>query len=191
MAPKFRGDSEDWLDEEESEGAASSRPAGAAKPRSAASQSRAEPLPREQANATVAEVFPNRCRVRADGDHAELLCSYRRATLFRHGEEFRERSPVAVGDRVKVSRSSPQAGVVEGLCQRRNSLIRPAPHQEKVRHVIAANIDDLVIVTSAREPFFTPGLVDRYLVAAAAEGIQPLICLNKVDLLTATQHPEE
>jgi ribosome biogenesis GTPase len=180
MAPKFRGDSEDWLDEE-SEDRASSRPAAASRSRSAADQARAEPLPPEQANATVAEVFPNRCRVRMD-DGSEFLCSYRRATLFRHGQEFRERSPVAVGDRVKVSSDSPQAGVVEGLCQRRNSLIRPAPHQENVRHVIAANIDDLVIVTSAGEPVFTPGLVDRYLVAAEAEKIQPLICLNKIDM---------
>jgi ribosome biogenesis GTPase len=47
---------------------------------------------------------------------------------------------------------------------------------------IAANIDLLVIVATLVDPPFRPGLVDRYLIAAAREGIQPLLCLNKWDL---------
>jgi ribosome biogenesis GTPase len=52
-----------------------------------------------------------------------------------------------------------------------------------MQHVVAANVDFLVIVTSATTPAFTPGLVDRYLVAATFAGIEPILCLNKVDQL--------
>lgn len=183
MAPKFRGRSDEWLDDEDS---SSSRPDPSSR-RRPASGDKASPLPAERANATVAEVFPSLCRVRMDGDASELLCGYRRASVFRHDEEVRERSPVAVGDRVRVARRGPREGVIEGLCQRSSFLSRPAPGRGKeaggrVRHVIAANVEELVIVTSEAEPGFNAGLVDRYLAGAAAAGIPPLLCFNKIDL---------
>lgn len=179
MAPKFRGGSDDWLDDEDSRSSQSLK-------RKPATGDRALPLPPEQANATVSEVFPNQCRVRMDEDTSELLCGYRRATVFRHDDDARERSPVAVGDRVRVARTSPGDGVVEGLCRRTSFLSRPAPGRDRnpagrMQHVIAANVEELVIVASAGEPEFNPGLVDRYLTAAAAAGIHPILCLNKID----------
>jgi ribosome biogenesis GTPase len=176
--PKYRGDSEDWLDHEGAKSSGRGRASG-----SKQKSDKAKPLAPEQANATVAEVFPNQCRVRMDEDRKEILCSYRRATVFQQGD-IRERSPVAVGDRVQANPLNPQSGIVEGVCLRRNHLSRPAPGREdqgKTQHVVAANVDFLVIVTSATEPAFTPGLVDRYLVAATFAGIEPILCLNKVD----------
>jgi ribosome biogenesis GTPase len=192
MSPKFKGNSEDWLDSEE-ESANASRSVGtrAAEVKKAARQDRAKTLPAEEANAVVAEVFPNQCRVRLLISPAqEFLCSYRRANVMKESAEVRERSPVAVGDRVKVERIGSQNGIVAGVCARSNYLSRPAPGRENVRfqHVIAANVDFLAIVVSAREPAFSAGLVDRYLVAAAFAGIEPIICLTKVDLL-ATGEP--
>jgi putative ribosome biogenesis GTPase RsgA len=144
----------------------------------------------EEANATVAEVFPKQCRVKPDltesGLPAEFLCSYRRAGVVGQANvEVRERTPVAVGDRVLVTRASPDSGVVEGVCERRNRLMRPAPGREdrKMLHVIAANVDAVVIVASLREPDFSPGLVDRFLVGAQAANIEPIICVTKMDLL--------
>ncbi len=191
MAPKYRGKSEEWLNDEKTQKSRSARSAANSK-RKPDLGDKAAPLVPAEANATVSEVFPNLCKVRLDVNRAELLCSYRRATIFRYDEEVRERSPVAVGDRVKVHVGSPQNGVVEGLCERRNHLSRPAPGKERgadtakrIQHVIAANIDLLVVVASAGEPLFSPGLVDRYLVAASAAGIEPILCLNKVDLAPA------
>ena len=153
----------------------------------------ATPLEPSEANATVIEVFPQLCRVRFDADSSERLCSYRRAQVYEHGlggEGTRERSPVAVGDRVKASSSDPQSGVVEGVARRRNQLMRPAPGRERDEesaiqpvHVVAANIDDLVIVASTRSPEFSPGLADRFLVAATIAGIRPVLCVSKIDLL--------
>lgn len=173
--PKFRGDSDDWLDDQ-----ASSR---RVKGKKAAPSARSRSLPPEEANGVVAEVFPNQCSVRLDGAVEELLCKYRRTAVFDSTTETRERAPVAVGDRVKVEPSG-DAGVIAGVCERKNSLSRPAPGKDgrQVVHVLASNIDQLVIVASAQRPEFSPGLVDRFLVAAAAAGIEPVVCVTKMDL---------
>jgi ribosome biogenesis GTPase len=181
MAPKFRGGSDDWLDDEDS----NQREGSAPKKKSP----KAAFLPPEEGNATVIEVYPKQARVVVDGAEGTLLCGYRRAQVIQSSENVRERSPVAVGDRVLIAQLNPQDGIVEGVCSRRNSLARPAPGKEQkkdesiILHVVAANIDLLVIVASVRSPEFSAGLVDRYIIAAQAAGIPSLICLTKTDLL--------
>jgi ribosome biogenesis GTPase len=195
-----RGDaaSDEWMDDQSSArfhsrshhrkvSASTSRSKGAA------------PLKPEEANATVIEVFPQLCRVRLDSDATERLCSYRRAQVYDHGlggEGFRERSPVAVGDRVRVESTNPQSGVIDGVSLRGNQLVRPAPGRERDPnsdiqpvHVVASNIDDLVIVASTRNPDFSPGLIDRFLVAARLSGIRPVLCVSKIDLAEGGQRP--
>ncbi|MCM2277036.1 MAG: ribosome small subunit-dependent GTPase A [Oligoflexia bacterium] len=188
MTPRFKGDSDDWLDDEGGSAAARSRA-----PSRKSSHARATPLAPERSNAVVAEVFPNQCRVKLRDDGTELLCAFRRSGVLQKGE-VRERSPVAVGDLVLArdlgtEHAGMRQGIVEGVCARRNRLYRPAPGREgtQIRHVIAANIDLLVVVASEREPEFSPGLVDRFLVAAQAAGISTLICATKCDLRDATQ----
>lgn len=178
--PKFRGNSDDWLDDEENSAGLKSRSA-LKKP----SHAKADALDPAQANATVVEVHPNQCRVIADADGSVPLCTYRRSGVLKKGE-VRERTFVAVGDRVLIQQSGPATGVVEGICERRNKLSRPAPGNEekKVQHVIAANLDRVVIAASCLEPAFSPGLVDRFLVAVQAAGISPLICVTKMDLFS-------
>lgn len=179
MSPKFRGDSDDWMDDEDASGGRK----GAAKPKKNPA-SKAAFLPPEQANATVAEVFPKLCRVRLDAEPVEILCSYRRAGVVGQADvEIRERTPVAVGDRVEASRVSPDAGVVEGVCERKNRLMRPAPGRDAQQHVLAANVDVVAIVVALRNPEFSPGLIDRFLVGAQAAGAHPLLCVTKLDLL--------
>ncbi len=178
MAPKFKGDSDDWLDNEQLGGKGRKRPKKVV-------QARGLDLPWSQANATVEEVFPNQCRVRWDEDHASLLCSYRWAEVINKSKtQVRERTPVCVGDRVLVERSDDQFGVLTGICSRKNSLVRPAPGRDgqKHYHALAANLDLLVIVASVQEPEFSPGLVDRFLIAAELQQIPILICTSKTDL---------
>jgi ribosome biogenesis GTPase len=96
--------------------------------------------------------------------------------------------PVAVGDRVLVDlheavSGAPVEGVVHEILPRRSQLVRTAPDDRSGRvHVLAANIDRLVVVAALANPPLRPGLVDRFLVAAAREGLAPLVVLNKVDL---------
>jgi ribosome biogenesis GTPase len=51
------------------------------------------------------------------------------------------------------------------------------------QHVLVANVDQLIIVTSAAEPRLKPNLIDRLLVTAERGGIRPVLCINKIDLV--------
>lgn len=175
MSPKFRGADEDWLDDVN---APLRRPDSAKK----TVESAAALLRADQANGTVTEIFPNQSAVRLDGAKESKLFGYRMSTLA-FGAEKRERSPVCVGDRVRV-----EAGVIVGRAQRRNRLIRPAPNaRDPLLHVLAANLDCLVVVAAARQPKFSAGVVDRFLVAASAQDIETILCVNKMDLLEARE----
>ena len=86
---------------------------------------------------------------------------------------------LVTGDQV-VFQTTDDAGIVIACEPRRNVLERP--DSRGVIKAMAANIDQLVIVT-ALEPAPKPELLDRYLVATEVAGIPPLIVINKVDLL--------
>lgn len=97
---------------------------------------------------------------------------------------IRNRSPVVVGDEVAISIVADEAGVVnEGVIEhvypRRTALSRC---DGKKTHMIAANVDQVLVITSIREPMIKPHLIDRYLVAAHAGNLPAAICVNKVDL---------
>ncbi len=169
--PTFRGAEDDWLDDV---GAPLRRPNSSKKPGTRA----ARLLPPERTNATVVELFPNRSAVRLDGAKVSQLCGYKMSTLA-FGAQERERSPVCVGDRVRV-----ETGAIIGRADRRNRIVRPAPNsRDPLLHVVAANIDCLVAVAAARQPAFSAGVVDRFFVAADTQGIKPILCVNKIDLL--------
>jgi ribosome biogenesis GTPase len=105
-----------------------------------------------------------------------------------------DRALFAVGDRVEFSCSGrprppdtapagPGEGVIERLLPRRNSIVRGDRRVQRFRHVIAANVDGVVLVTSALEPRFRPGIVDRFLVAASSQNVAASLVVNKTDLL--------
>ncbi len=105
-----------------------------------------------------------------------------RGSLWERQDEDEDSRPVAVGDRVSVTLDG-ESGVIESIAERSNRLARPHGAGKRRRvQVIAANIDRLIVVTSLADPPFRAGLVDRFLVAAAMQGIAPLLVLNKVDL---------
>lgn len=95
----------------------------------------------------------------------EWECSLR--GRFRH-----EKQQVLVGDRVQLRPRHGHAGVIETVLPRRSALVRPP----------VANVDQAVIVFAVREPDPNPGLLERFLITAAMNDIEPLICFNKVDL---------
>jgi ribosome biogenesis GTPase len=172
MSPKYRGDDDDYNNSDEERGShGTGRVVKKRKPKMGY-------LPTESANGTVVEVFPNQCKVLSDESKTEFACTYRKARL--PNPDIRERAPVAVGDRVVFEAVGTRDGVIDGVCERRNMLARPAPERAS-RHVIVANVDMLAIVAASQNPDFAPGLVDRFLVAAQAVGIEPIICITKLD----------
>jgi len=92
-----------------------------------------------------------------------------------------QRHPLAAGDWVRV-RDTRDGSTIQTIEPRRRSLARDSRGR---RHVIVANIDQLLIIGSAALPDLKPGLIDRLLVAAELAGIRPLVAVNKSDLVPA------
>ena len=92
-------------------------------------------------------------------------------------------NPVAVGDKVTVTEDGAGAWAIEGILPRSTILARPDPFLAPRQQVVAANVDQLLIVSSWREPDLWPELIDRYLIAASLSDISPIICVNKSDLM--------
>jgi ribosome biogenesis GTPase len=147
------------------------------------------PAPADSAAAAtgaVIEVSQGLCRV-ALGDGRRLLCEVRRSLK---ASDTGFTNIVAVGDQVQVSHNGAARGMVEAVLPRRSALARPDPFYSHLRQVIVANVDQLLVVASWREPAFWPELVDRYLIAAARNGLTPVICVNKVDLAEDPAEPQ-
>ena len=68
---------------------------------------------------------------------------------------------------------------IEELLERDSFLTRPASFKGYLRQIVAANVDQLLIVSSWREPEFWSELVDRYLVTADVHELDPVICVHE------------
>ena len=93
-----------------------------------------------------------------------------------------QQSDLAVGDEVLVERRD-DSHRVTAVLPRRSLLARADPHVAQRRRAIAANIDIVVVVVAAEAPPLHPRLIDRYLIAVEHSGAQPVLVVNKVDLL--------
>jgi ribosome biogenesis GTPase len=118
----------------------------------------------------------------ADETGALHVCAVRR--LLRT-MAIAEGNVVVCGDRVWFRQDPTGGSLIEKVEPRYGVLIRSAKGHEQV---LVANVDQVVIVVALAEPALKPHLIDRYLVSAAGGGIQPIICLNKADLVQAAQH---
>ena len=92
-------------------------------------------------------------------------------------------NPVAVGDRAIVTEDGAGAWAIESVLPRSAILARPDPFLAPRQQVVAANVDQLLIVSSWWEPDLWPELIDRYLIAASLSDISPIVCVNKSDLM--------
>jgi len=103
-------------------------------------------------------------------------------------------NPVAVGDRVgftlqQVSADEKEAkiGLITSITERKNYIIRRSINLSKQAHIIAANIDQAVLVVTLNYPITTTTFIDRYLASAEAYRIPVLIVFNKIDRYDAEQ----
>lgn len=110
-------------------------------------------------------------------DGVEYVCTVRR--LLR-SLTIDERNVVTTGDKVWFLPAPNHEGTIEKVEPRYGLLTRKSWKRE---HILVANVDQIVIVAALAEPFFKPHLVDRYLVAASMGKLQPILCLNKADLV--------
>ncbi len=117
-----------------------------------------------------------------DLDGKKQLCSIK-GTLKK--EKKLSKNLVAAGDYVRVSDAV--------ICQiePRFSTLSRTDITGKKEQLIAVNIDQAIIVVSLVEPPLKPALIDRYIIAAAKDGIHPIIVLNKSDLLDSCPTEQE
>lgn len=94
-------------------------------------------------------------------------------------------NPIAVGDRVKFTLEDQESGVITEVLPRDNYIIRESPHNRNQRHVVAANIDRLLIIGTITSPRTSQGFIDRILITAEMYHIPTLVLINKIDLLQA------
>lgn len=98
---------------------------------------------------------------------------------------IRTTNPVAVGDDVTVSNPGTDGvAYITAISPRRNYIIRRASNLSKEAHIIAANIDQAMLVVTLAHPTTSTTFVDRFLASADAYGIPVVIAVNKTDLLT-------
>lgn len=91
-----------------------------------------------------------------------------------------QRHVVAAGDIVWVRPEGESEGIIERVEPRRGILCRTSRNRQ---HLLVTNVDQVLIVASAAEPRLKPNLIDRYLITAEKAQIEPILCINKVDLV--------
>jgi ribosome biogenesis GTPase / thiamine phosphate phosphatase len=92
------------------------------------------------------------------------------------------KNPVVVGDHIVVRRLSETEGVIERIQPRRNELARAAAGGSGLKHVLAANLDLVILAMALRDPPLNLSRLDRYLIAAEQSEISPVILITKLDL---------
>ena len=90
------------------------------------------------------------------------------------------RNVVTVGDRVwfKPGATETDEGMIEKVEPRRGTIVRG---YRRHKHILVANVDQILIVSALEEPGLKLALIDRYIISAEIGGVRPVIVLNKAD----------
>lgn len=91
-------------------------------------------------------------------------------------------NPVAVGDKVIFEMENDGRGVINKIEDRKNYIIRKSINLSKQAHILAANVDQAMIIATLAFPRTSPGFIDRFLLTAEAYHIPAIIVFNKIDL---------
>ncbi len=98
-------------------------------------------------------------------------------------EGSRATNPVAVGDKVIVApEPDQQTGIITGILERKNHIIRKSTNLSRKSQVIAANLDQAVLIATLYVPRTSTGFIDRFLVNCEAYSVKACIVFNKIDL---------
>lgn len=99
-------------------------------------------------------------------------------------DDITSTNPVAVGDWVECEIESEDSGtlIIADILQRHNYINRQSPRHKHQHHIVAANLDQSVLVATLKEPKTSQGFIDRFLVASEMYHVPAIIVLNKADL---------
>lgn len=96
--------------------------------------------------------------------------------------DIKSTNPVAVGDRVIFSVDEKNGiGIIEEILERKNYIVRRASNLSRQTQILAANIDQAILVATINYPVTTPVFIDRFLATTEAYDIPTTIIFNKID----------
>lgn len=96
---------------------------------------------------------------------------------------IRSTSPVAVGDRVQLVTNQEGTAFISAIDDRKNYIIRKSSNLSKQSHILAANIDQALLIVTINRPQTSTTFIDRFLASAEAYRIPVVLVFNKTDLL--------
>ncbi len=99
-------------------------------------------------------------------------------------DEITSTNPVAVGDEVNIEpeNESEETAIITAISDRRNYINRQSPRVKYQHHIVAANIDQSMLIATLKEPKTSQGFIDRFLVASEMYHVPSVIVFNKADL---------
>ena len=100
---------------------------------------------------------------------------------------IRSTNPVAVGDRVQIVTNQEDTAFITEIEDRRNYIIRKSINLSKQSHIIAANVDQALLVVTVNYPQTSTTFIDRFLASAEAYRVPVILVFNKTDLLSADE----
>lgn len=96
-------------------------------------------------------------------------------------KDIRTTNPVAVGDRVQIAINNEGTAFITEIEERKNYIIRRASNLSKQAHIIAANLDQAILIVTVNYPITTTIFIDRFLATAEAYSIPVKLVFNKID----------
>lgn len=104
-------------------------------------------------------------------------------------DDITSTNPVAVGDHVIAEIESELEGtaIISEILERNNYINRQSPRIKYQHHIVAANLDQSVLVATLKEPKTSQGFIDRFLVVSEMYHVVPIIVFNKSDLYKAKE----
>lgn len=94
---------------------------------------------------------------------------------------IRTTNPVAVGDRVEIEENREGTAFITAIEDRKNYIIRRASNLSKQAHIIAANVDQAMLIVTVNYPITTTIFIDRFLATAEAYSVPVKLVFNKID----------
>ncbi len=99
-------------------------------------------------------------------------------------KDIKSTNPIAVGDFVEFTAIEEKVGLISGIYDRKNYIIRRSSNLSKQSHILAANLDLVVLVITIRYPETSTVFIDRFIASAEAYNVPACILINKTDLYT-------
>lgn len=97
---------------------------------------------------------------------------------------IRSTNPVAVGDHVEIAVNQEGTAFITSIDERRNYIVRKSQNLSKQSHILAANVDQAVLVVTVNYPQTSTIFIDRFLASAEAYSVPVILVFNKTDRLS-------